>query len=85
MPVPIDHPAQNGGPFSLQAPTSPQSFAHSTLLQECLAEWEEILRLKWIESEKAGRDIGSNAAVVRWVVRHRRGWRLAYRRVRRAC
>jgi len=34
---------------------------NSTLYREFQAEREEILKHKWIESEKAGRDIGSSA------------------------
>jgi hypothetical protein len=33
---------------------------NSALYREFLAEREEILKHKWIESEKAGFDIGSN-------------------------
>lgn len=47
----------------------------SSLFREFLAEREEILRHKWLESEKAGRDIGFEAAPVNWVVRHRSRWR----------
>lgn len=48
---------------------------NSTLYREFLAEREEILRHKWIESEKAGRDIGFEKALLDWVMRHRSGWR----------
>lgn len=47
----------------------------STLYAEFIAEREEILRHKWLESEKAGRDIGFEAALVSWVVHHRTAWR----------
>ena len=50
-------------------------FQKSALYQEFLAEREEILRLKWLESEKAGRDIGFEKAFLDWVVNHRAGWR----------
>jgi hypothetical protein len=43
--------------------------------QEFLAEKEEVLRHKWIESEKAGRDIGFEAALVDWIRNHRVNWR----------
>lgn len=49
----------------------------TALYREFLAEREEILRLKWIESEKAGRDIGFESALAEWVVRHRAHWRKA--------
>ena len=45
------------------------------LYREFLAEREEILRHKWIESEKAGYDIGFEKALLDWVMRHRGGWR----------
>jgi hypothetical protein len=48
---------------------------NSTLYREFLAEREEILRHKWIESEKAGHDIGFEKALLDWVMRHRGGWR----------
>jgi len=37
-------------------------------------EREEILRHKWIESEKAGRDVGFEQALVDWMKRHRDAW-----------
>jgi len=51
----------------------------STLYQEFLAERAEILRHKWIESEKAGRDIGFEPALADWILKHRQGW-LQHRR-----
>ena len=55
-----------------------QGFAkRSTLYQEFLAEREEILRHKWIESEKKGRDIGFERALLDWIRKHRESWRNA--------
>lgn len=52
------------------------SFAtRSSLYQEFLAEREEILRHKWIESEKAGQDIGFERALLDWIRKHRENWR----------
>ena len=51
----------------------------SVLYQDFLAEREEILKHKWLESEKAGRDIGFEWALTDWTVRHRSGWRKWYR------
>lgn len=48
---------------------------NSSLYREFLAEREEVLRHKWIESEKAGYDIGFEKALLDWVMRHRGGWR----------
>jgi len=48
---------------------------NSSLYREFQAEREEILRHKWIESEKAGRDIGFEQALTDWIIRHRSSWR----------
>lgn len=53
---------------------------NSALYKEFLAEREEILRHKWIESEKEGRDIGFERALIDWVVKHRSRWRAERRR-----
>ncbi len=50
-------------------------FHKSALYQEFLAERAEILRHKWIESEKAGHDIGFEKALLDWIVKHRAVWR----------
>ena len=47
----------------------------SSLYREFQAEREEILKHKWIESEKAGRDIGFERALIDWIVNHRSQWR----------
>ncbi len=51
----------------------------SSLYQEFLAEREEILRHKWIESERLGHDIGFERALLDWIRKHREGWRSARR------
>jgi hypothetical protein len=43
--------------------------------QDFLAEREEISRYKWIESQKAGRDIGFEQALLDWAAHHRALWR----------
>ena len=48
---------------------------NSTLYREFQAEREEILRHKWIESEKAGHDIGFERALTDWIIKHRAQWR----------
>ena len=48
---------------------------NSVLYREFLAEREEILRHKWIESEKLGQDIGFEKALLEWIVKHRSTWR----------
>ena len=51
----------------------------SSLYQEFLAEREEILRHKWLESERLGYDIGFERALLDWIRKHREGWRAARR------
>ena len=48
---------------------------NSALYKEFMAEREEILKHKRIESEKAGADIGFEKALLDWIVRHRSNWR----------
>jgi hypothetical protein len=48
---------------------------NSALYKEFLAEREEILRHKWIESEKVGYDIGFERALLDWIVKYRAAWR----------
>ena len=50
---------------------------NSTLYREFQAEREEILRHKWFESEKHGRDIGFERALLDWMMKHRTTWRQA--------
>ena len=47
----------------------------STLYKEFLAERDEILKHKWLESEKAGKDIGFEKALVNWCSNHRGDWK----------
>ena len=48
---------------------------NSTLYKEFQAERDEILRHKWIESEKLGHDIGFEQALTDWIIKHRARWR----------
>ncbi|MCX6904231.1 MAG: hypothetical protein NTW03_12295 [Verrucomicrobia bacterium] len=48
---------------------------NSTVYREFQAEREEILKHKWIESEKVGYDIGFERALTDWIVKHRSKWR----------
>jgi hypothetical protein len=59
--------------------TSRDFVKQSSLYQEFLAEREEILRHKWLESERLGHDIGFERALLDWIRKHRDGWR-AHRR-----
>ncbi|GHC07376.1 hypothetical protein [Cerasicoccus arenae] len=56
-------------------PNGEDLMQRSSLYQEFLAEREEILRHKWIESEKRGYDIGFERALLDWIRNHRDKWR----------
>jgi hypothetical protein len=59
--------------------TSRDFVKQSSLYQEFLAEREEILKHKWLESERLGYDIGFERALLDWIRKHREGWRAARR------
>ena len=48
---------------------------NSQIYQEFLEERGQILRHKWLESEKEGRDIGFERALLDWMTNHRKKWR----------
>lgn len=52
----------------------------SSLYREFQAEREEILRHKWLESEKVGYDIGFEKALTDWIIQHRAKWRQSRRK-----
>jgi hypothetical protein len=74
MPVVAMTPSQGH-----EAETSRDFVKQSSLYQEFLAEREEILRHKWLESERLGYDIGFERALLDWIRKHREGWRAARR------
>ena len=47
----------------------------SALYKKFIEERNEILKHKWLESEKAGYDIGFEKALLDWVFNHREKWR----------
>ena len=61
--------------MSPTADDNPDLVKESLLYKEFLAEREEILRHKWIESEKAGHDVGFEKALLDWIVKHRSSWK----------
>jgi len=64
------------------APSSSREFVkQSSLYQEFLAEREEILKHKWLESERLGYDIGFERALLDWIRKHRESWRAARRQL----
>ena len=62
-----------------EPPTSREFVKQSSLYQEFLAEREEILKHKWLESERLGYDIGFEKALLDWIRKHRENWRSARR------
>jgi len=50
-------------------------FYNSSIYKEFLEEREEVLKHKWLESEKKGYDIGYSAALIDWILKYRNGWR----------
>jgi hypothetical protein len=65
---------------SAQEPATTREFVkQSSLYQEFLAEREEILKHKWLESERLGYDIGFERALLDWIRKHRESWRAARR------
>jgi len=59
--------------------TSREFVKQSSLYQEFLAERAEILKHKWLESERLGYDIGFERALLDWIRKHRESWRTARR------
>lgn len=49
------------------------------IYQEFLDIREEIMKHKWIESEKAGHDVGFEFAITDWMKNHRENWLKARR------
>ncbi len=68
------HTKKTNTPMSSDA-TANDLVKKSSLYREFQAEREEILKHKWIESEKAGRDIGFEQALTDWIIKHRSKWR----------
>jgi len=63
-----------------KAEKEPHEFIkQSSLYQEFLAEREEILKHKWIESERLGYDVGFERALLDWIRKHRESWRVSRR------
>ena len=47
---------------------------NSELYKRFIEERDEILKHKWIESEKVGKDSGFEKALLSWVLNHRTKW-----------
>ncbi len=66
---------KDSGEMTAAQPEQSAFVKNSVLYKEFLAEREEILKHKWIESEKAGTDIGFERALLDWILKHRSNWR----------
>jgi hypothetical protein len=66
-------------PDAKKTPGCEDFVSRSSVYQEFLAEREEILRHKWLQSEKAGHDIGFEQALQDWIRNHRDKWRASRR------
>jgi hypothetical protein len=58
-----------------EPPLTSDLLKNSSLYREFQAEREEVLKDKWIESEKAGHDVGFERALTDWIIKHRSQWR----------
>ena len=47
---------------------------NTSLYKEFLAQREEIMKHKWYESERAGRDIGFAQALIDWTLKFKSKW-----------
>ena len=58
--------------------SSDSSSRENTLYQEFLAEREEVMRQKWLKSEKEGGDVGLERVLVEWASEERAEWKREY-------
>ena len=58
------------------------STSASDAFAEFQAELQEVMRYKWVESEKAGQDIGFEKALKQWSETLRPEWRKKWRESR---
>lgn len=56
------------------------SLSDSKFYNEFAAEREEIMKHKWLESERLGHDIGFERALLDWVMNYREKWRASRRK-----
>lgn len=50
-------------------------YINSLIYKDFLEEREQVLKHKWLESEKKGYDIGYSTALIDWIIKYRSGWR----------
>jgi hypothetical protein len=61
-------------PASGNTPEPPEEIGDSRLWRFFMHERDEILKLKWIESQHADHDIGLSTAIQIWLQKHRSLW-----------
>ena len=71
----LKNPDTNTPPLDLEAP---ESLADKEFWLDVLDELDEILKYKWIESERAGFDIGMDRAIREWLHNHFTAWAVAH-------
>jgi hypothetical protein len=54
--------------------TENYSLSSTAVYKHFLKVREEVLKHKWFESEKAGRDVGFEYALIDWIVHHKTKW-----------
>ena len=50
-------------------------YINSLIYKDFLEEREQVLKHKWLESEKKGYDIGYSTALIDWIIKYRKNWR----------
>ena len=73
VPALAEYQRKQDDPSAAPQSEPPQSAEENLFWNDFLDEQDEILTLKWIESKKAGHDIGFKEAIQRWL-QHRPEW-----------
>ena len=71
----LKNPDAHTPPLDLEAPGS---LADNEFWLDVMDELDEILKYKWIESERAGFDIGMDRAIREWLQNHFTAWAAAH-------
>jgi hypothetical protein len=71
----LKNPDTNTPPLDLEAP---ESLADKEFWLDVLDELDEILKYKWIESERAGFDIGMDRGIREWLYKYFTAWAAAH-------
>lgn len=53
-----------------------------SLYQRFRSIYNELLKHKWIESEKVGKDVGFEYTLVHWMQNHKKDWNDAHKKVK---